>query len=173
MRVAFQTKQVFPRDMIFKDRALLHYIINHDWAKVFLSKYRLSQQVLKWFWAKKLNFKNVSLLKLRWKTMIKLNMSKNQILLSNLTILMKITSRKSCVISWKMKVYLITLSQYLPVHYLEKKSSFFTSFSNSQIPTYSFNLWKWHQKQVKATIRQGIKVVVGTTLNRFSIHPSV
>ena len=61
--------------------------------------YMVSQQVLFWVWAKKLNFENVSRLKLRWKSRIPLNhRSKNEILLSNLTILMKIKARKSCVI---------------------------------------------------------------------------
>ena len=64
-----------------------------------LEMYRVSKQVLDWFWAKKLNFENVSRLTLRWKSMMQLNhRSKNQILLSNLSILMKIRPRKGCVI---------------------------------------------------------------------------
>ena len=67
--------------------------------EAFITLYRVSQQVLDWFWAKKLDFENVLRLKLRWKSRMPLNnRSKNQILLSNLTILMKIKSRKSCVI---------------------------------------------------------------------------
>ena len=46
--------------------------------------------------AKKLNFAKLLRFKLRWKSRIPLkNRSKNQILLSNLTILMKIQARKS------------------------------------------------------------------------------
>ena len=64
----------------------------------------MSQQVLDGFWPKKLNFENVLRRpKLRWKSRIPLNNgSKNQILLSNLTILMNIKSRKNK----KCKVYL-------------------------------------------------------------------
>ena len=57
------------------------------------------QQVLLWLWAKKLNFEKVLRFKLRWKIMIPLNNgSKNQILLSNISTLMTIRSRKGWVI---------------------------------------------------------------------------
>ena len=69
----------------------------------------MSQQVLNGFWAKKLNFENVLRRpKLRWKSRIPLNNgSKNQILLSNLTILMKIKSRKIKNVKF---IYIVTLT---------------------------------------------------------------